>query len=567
MGIQIQLLGKPAIIDSEGEAQPVRGHQSWALLARVLLSDRPLGRREVAAELFPDTDDPLGSLRWCLAAIRRALGSTESLTGDPIKDNLPEETRVDVWELETGDIDIEALNGLLDGIEPRCSTEFSTWLLVERERLASLIDERIRQETLQAISVSDYDKAIRIAERGVRRRPLDEGAQILLIKSLALSGRQTAAMDQVLSAEREFLAELGEGPTQALRAAASQSRTSPPSGISPQAVAKSLIESGLGALSGGAPDVGIERLRQAAEEAEKCQDRPLQAKALLELGTALVHAVRGYDDEGAVFLHRSVELAKQCGAEELATGGLREMGYVEAYAGRRPVALAYLEEALTSTEDSASLSGIHGVLGFNLVDWGRYDAGNEHFEKALDLGRRSNNLRRQVWALGIGALGQIAVGAYETAEDWLVEGLAMVDELRWVSFRPWPMALLAETRLRSGQDPLSLQSDLEEAFALACELRDPCWESQAARTLALTFAAREDFNKATDWFAEARHRCIRETDVYAALHVRILGDQAETLAASGQSKQANMVARELLSVAARAHMDHYVEKALSLLQD
>ena len=166
MGIEIRLLGKPAVIDAGGKTRPVRGHQSWALLAKILLTRRPLGRRELAAELFPNADDPLGSLRWCLAAMRRAIGSAECLTGDPIEANLPNETRVDVWELEGGDFDIEAANGLLEDIEPRCSTEFSTWLLVERERLASLIDERIRQEILQAISVSDYDRAIGIAERG-----------------------------------------------------------------------------------------------------------------------------------------------------------------------------------------------------------------------------------------------------------------------------------------------------------------------------------------------------------------------------------------------------------------
>ena len=73
MGVKIRLLGVPAIVGADGQPQLVRGHQAWALLARVLMSARPLGRRELAEALFPETVDPLGSLRWCLASLRKAL--------------------------------------------------------------------------------------------------------------------------------------------------------------------------------------------------------------------------------------------------------------------------------------------------------------------------------------------------------------------------------------------------------------------------------------------------------------------------------------------------------------
>ena len=82
--MKIKLLGVPAIVDGSGQEQTVRGHQAWALLARLLMSKSPLSRRTLAAELFPGTVDPLGSLRWCLAALRKALGSAEFLRGDPI---------------------------------------------------------------------------------------------------------------------------------------------------------------------------------------------------------------------------------------------------------------------------------------------------------------------------------------------------------------------------------------------------------------------------------------------------------------------------------------------------
>ncbi|MBM3520276.1 MAG: SARP family transcriptional regulator, partial [Alphaproteobacteria bacterium] len=92
--MRIRLLRKPAILNEAGESQNVRGHQAWALLARVVLARRPLERRMLAAELFADSVDPLGSLRWCLAALRKALNASDCLVGDPIELKLPPGTSV-----------------------------------------------------------------------------------------------------------------------------------------------------------------------------------------------------------------------------------------------------------------------------------------------------------------------------------------------------------------------------------------------------------------------------------------------------------------------------------------
>ena len=54
-----------------------------------------------------------------------------------------------------------------------------------------------------------------------------------------------------------------------------------------------------------AADAGIETLRRAAEEAERAGDPLVLADVLGTLGSALVHAVRGFDGEGAVVLHRA----------------------------------------------------------------------------------------------------------------------------------------------------------------------------------------------------------------------------------------------------------------------
>lgn len=154
----------------------VRGHQSWAVLARVLLSERPLHRRQLAHELFPDTVDPLGALRWCLAALRRALGR-ETLLGDPIEAHLPPGTDVDVWSLVRPDFTPEHAGELLEGADPEVAgPDFATWLLIERAHFGSRIDARLRRDTLEAISRSDWSRALLLARQATKRNPYDEGA-------------------------------------------------------------------------------------------------------------------------------------------------------------------------------------------------------------------------------------------------------------------------------------------------------------------------------------------------------------------------------------------------------
>ncbi len=565
MAPYIQLLGKPKICDAEGREQTVRGHQAWAALARILLSKVPLDRRALALDLFPETVDPLGSLRWCLASLRRALNSAESLRGNPIRSDLPSGTDVDVWRMEGTGFECEEAGNLLEGIEPRCSAEFSTWLLIERERVAGQIGERIRQETLHALSAGNHDRAIRLAELGVRRGSLDESAHILLVKSLASAGRYEAALEHVEATEKSFLAELGEKPSGALRSAARRTISSPPGGVSPEAVVNSLLESGLAALAAGAADAGIDCLRRAVSDAETFDDNHLVARSLLELGTALVHSVKGYDDEAAILLRRSTEIARQRGYADIASTGLRELGYVEALAGRRPAAAAYLTEGLALSTGNDSLAGIHAVIGFNLVDWGRIEEGLENYDISLEYARSARNRRREIWCLGLGGWGLLAAARFSDADRWLVDCLALVEEQRWIAFRPWPVSVLCESKLRQRRNPSELRPSLESAFALSCQLSDPCWEAASARALALLHEADNQLPAAADWLNEARRRCIRETDKYMGLLVMILTDQMELAFRQGHAGQAQVIAREIVSLAARAHMDAYVNRAVEFL--
>lgn len=565
MGLRIKLLGDPLIIGEDGRPRVVRGNQCWALLARVIMAPKPLERGSLANELFPETVDPLGSLRWCLAALRKALGDSNCLVGDPIEANFPAGIEIDVLQLERQELCVDEAGPLLGTIEPRCSPEFSTWLLVERQRIAGLVEAKLRQRTMRAISIEDFDCAIRLARLSVRSDPFGENAHILLVKSLALAGRYEAAVAHVDETESFFLKELGEKPSPALRSAARRPISSAPGGISIEAFVNSLIQSGLAALSAGAAEVGIDCLRRAVIEAEKISSRHLQAKATLELGTALVHAVRGYDDEGAILLRQSTELAHQSGSAHIAAAGFRELGYVEALAGRRPAAAAYLANAIDLVTDAESLAGIHGVMGFNLVDWGKVGEGLDHFGMSLDYARTAGSRRREIWSLGLGARGLLVADRLDEADDWLESCLKQCEDQRWMAFRPWPVALLSESRLRQQDDPTYLRNGLEEAFAVSCQLGDPCWEGAVARAMALTYAATDELSTAMDWLAEARRRCGRESDPYMALHVEILASQADITARRGEQDLSDAFAREWVSLAARTHMNAHVARAAAFI--
>ncbi len=564
--MEIRLIGRPVILDDAGSARPVRGHQSWALLARILLADRPLDRRALSTELFPAAADPLGALRWCLAGLRRAIGSSDSFTGDPVEAALPAGIVVDVEELESGRFDIERSGDFLDRITPRSSFELDMWLMVQRQRIAGLIDAQTRAEALRCLSEGDTQCAVDLATIGVQRAALDERAHVVLVKSLVAAGSHAAASRHVEETIALFATELGTEPTSALRDAARPRFAGAPPGVSRRAVAASLLESGRAALDAGATDAGMECLRRAADEADHAGDEHLAATCLLELGTALVRSVRSYDDEGALLLQQSAKIAERLGAGEIGATAVRELGYIDALAGRRPAAQAHVDRARRLADgDKHLLDGVLAVEAFNLTDWGRHEQGLTTYANAVELSRETGNTRREAWALGLGGWAHLVAGETESARSWIDQSLRITSDMRWVAFRPFPLAVSAELELLAGTPPASLYSGLEESYVLSCSLEDPCWEGATARVIALAHAADGDHRCALEWSERSLRHCLRETDVYVGMHAAILATQADLALASGDDSGSQASARSLISLAARTHMDGYLARGLALL--
>jgi DNA-binding SARP family transcriptional activator len=312
--LTIRLLGR-AWIEGDGRRLPSpRGRKAWALLAYLLLTDRPLSRRHLAELLFSEADDPLGALRWTLAELRRALVAPELLRGDPVAPTLREGVEVDV-HLLTGELaDPSGLLGLggelLEGLSVAASPAFESWLVVERHRLAAAAEARLRQAALALLAAGRADTALAYASGAVARNPLEEGNHELLVRSLAAAGDRAAALRQVLVGEDVLRRELGIKASPALREAADAAVGSPvgpllqwarrggqPARRGPGGD-RSRRRPGWGGLSAPGPR-GRGQLRCPA----------LQARALVALGGALVHAVRGRDEEGAAVLHEAIRLA------------------------------------------------------------------------------------------------------------------------------------------------------------------------------------------------------------------------------------------------------------------
>jgi len=562
--VHVRLLGAPSIEGDDGTPISLRGQKAWAVLARLVLAERPVPRRELAAELFPDTIDPLGSLRWCLAAIRKALGSSEAFVGDPVDHRLPAGTTVDVVEVLAGRLPDGPLGDLLEGVDPQAGPELATWLLVARQQVASRVDALLREQAIAALSRREHDRAIAVAERLVRRDPYDEGAHVLLVRGLAAAGREDAALAHVEALDATFRRELGVPPSDAVRSAARARPADAPLGVSAGAQAGTLVEAGRAALAAGAIDAGLDCLRQATACAERAGDRSLQAEALLALGTALVRSARGYDDEGSILLDQAATIAAEAGAPGTASLALAERGYADALAGRRPSAAQHLLAAAELAEgDPALLAAVEAADGFNLADWGRGDEALARYEASAEHAARAGDDRRRGWVLGLGAWALVQDGRTDEARRWSDDCTAVLETLQWTSFAPLVTAIAAEVALREGR--AGSVDDLERSFAMSCQLGDPCWEGATARALALQAAAAGADDDAIRWIGAARTRSVRTTDTWAGLVGTILVTEAELHARVGEPAAAGAAARDALAVAARAHLDGLLPRAMALV--
>ncbi|HUH16675.1 MAG TPA: BTAD domain-containing putative transcriptional regulator, partial [Methylomirabilota bacterium] len=524
MGLTIHLLGTPTIEQDGVRRPPPRGHKPWALLALVLLSNTPLSRERLAGLLFADADDPLGSLRWNLAELRRLLGPEATLGGDPVRLELPADAHVDVRTLVSGTW-VEALHlpglgrELLEGVQPAADAAFEAWLLAERRHFAGVASAMLREAAVARLAGGDARSAVELATRLVVLDEYDEEAHALLIRAHVAAGNVADARRYLTAILDRFRRELGVEPSATLVRAAEPmtGMLSAGPGAGSRATADSLIAAGEAAIAAGAIEAGLDTLRRAVADAQDSGDRGLAARALVALGEAYIHGGRGRDGEGATALHAALAVAEEIGADDLASEAWRELGYVEMLRARYDRADAWLTRALDAAPDAGLRAAALGVSGSVANDRGRTGEAIELLTRSVAEAANLEKPRLTGWAYTF--LGRTHLLREELTEARAALDLAMeaARAAGWMTFIAFPQSLLGTVELAEGR--IAEASDaFEAAFALGCQIGDPCWEGLGARGIGLVKIANGDVAEGIRWLDDARTRCVRIPDAYLWIH-------------------------------------------------
>ena len=556
----IRLLGRPEIERDGAAVAPPRGHKSWAVLAYLLLAERRVPRAQLAELIFADADDPLGALRWTLAQLRRALGGTDVLSGDPLALGLPAGTAVDVLALVAGEADPELARGeLLEGVVPGAGPVFESWLLVERRRVAGMCESVLRDAALGRLAAGAPLEAAALASRALALDAFDESAHELLVRCLSRAGEVAAARDHADACEVLFRRELGRAPDPRVRRAAGEEDPAAAPGGGDRAAAVGQLEAGRAALDAGAPEPGVACLRQACAEARGVGDPALLAQALATLGTALVHAVRGRDEEGAAMLHEALALAEGCGDDGVAGMVSLELGFVEIQAGRATSAGRWLQRAGELAGDEAERAAVLAYRGMALSDRAHYEAAIALLGRSVAAAQNAGDARRETFARSVLGRAHLLRGDVAEAVEMLDASLALVESSGWVAFQPWPEALRAEAALRQ-DEPERAAALVDHAFALGCRLGDPCWEAMSARVMGLVHEAAGERGAALARLRDAAERAVRVADPYAWIHAYCLDALAGVAIADG-APDARACVAQLERVAAHGDMRELVVRA------
>jgi DNA-binding SARP family transcriptional activator len=557
------LLGPPTVARDGTPCPAPRGRKVWALFAYLALSTRPPTRQLLADLLFPDADDPASALRWNLSELRRLLGGPETVgSGASVGLRLPSDSVVDVQVLIEGTsgeaVDLPGLGReLLEGVDVEASPGFTAWLLGERRRLQALGGSVLRESSLRALAAGNPRRAVELATRLLGVDPLDEDAHVLLVRAFAATGDEVAVERQLNASLELFRHELGTAPGPELYEAARIEPTPRPmEGGSGRTAVLALLETGEAALGAGAIDVGIDQFRRAVAEAVGIRDPSLEARTLLALGAALVHAAKGRDEEGSAALHRAIASAEASGDHRTAAAAHRELGYTELLRGEYARSAVWLRSAAELADgDPLELSRIRSVEGAGASDVGRHELGAELLGEAIDLARSVGHRRQVAWAMTCLGRARLMCDELDAAESTLREARDLTVAERWTAFVPYPESLLAEVWIRRG-DTTRATDALQHSFAVACSVDDACWEAYSVRGLGLLRAADGDLLGSVELMEDALTRCLRQQDTHRWIRAYVMDALCAVSTAAGHPRAAAWVT-DLGSIAARCTMREF----------
>lgn len=503
MAASVRILGSRLIEVDGTVAAPLRGHKAWALLAYLLLSDRPPTRQHLAVLLFADALDPLRALRWNLSELRRALRGVATLDGDPVVLDPVPGCDIDVRRLTGGEagraLDLAGFgHELLEGVSLPNAPAFEAWLAAERCRIAVCAETVVIEGALDLLAAGNAGAAARLAARAVGMNPLNADHHAVLVRSLTAAGDRRGARRQAIRCTDLFRRELGCAPPVEVLAATTDPITQRRHAGASPAAAQSYLDAGRASLMAGAVDRALDQLRRAAVAATEVGDPALLATAYVALAGARVHgsgergtAVRG-------LLHEAATLARRAEAADVAAAACRELAFLALQRGHRDRALVWLDEGQRLATDDAERARLFGLRGMCLSDGADYTAALTALDASVALARRVGDARQEAWSLSM--VGRILVvrGEHVPGAAVLDRALQQITRQGWTAFQAWPEAFRAEAAIAMG-DLGTGRELLDHAWVLATESDDHCWMAVVAHGQALLASVEGEWLRAQHW--------------------------------------------------------------------
>ncbi len=432
------------------EVPPPKGAKVWALLAYLAVSPRPRQRAELAELLFADAADPLGALRWNLAAMRRLLDRPDAFKGDVLCFDA-NAVKVDAIELDRATTlpprGEAGRQQLLAGLSFPDSPLFELWLTTERHRLRRRCCSLLREAALDAFARGDLTVFIELATDLVATEPHDEGHHALLIRALALDGRTTAAREQFDRSRAFIRSELGCEPGAAVLAAAH---------LPSQRIATARPDEGeiWGHLNvawqsflAGSIDHALDLGRNSVLLADQSSEVVLRITSRLYVAAMLNMSVRGWD-EAVITTAAATHLASDAGLASFEAIARGVVAGSELMRGDYRIAVDQATTGIELADDPDSRALNFAFLAAAESDTGQHEAARRHAAQAVECAELSTDPIRHAYAYAYAAYADLA-----THNDTSARGFARraIDACASILvLKPWPMALLAELELRNG---------------------------------------------------------------------------------------------------------------------
>ena len=167
-----------------------------------------------------------------------------------------------------------------------------------------------------------------------------------------------------------------------------------------------------------------------------------------------------------------------------------------------------------NTAERARVATLHGSV---LSDMAHYDAALLQLRQAQAWADDdAAEAKQRIYAESMTGRVLVLTGKLDEAAVVLERCIGQARRM-WTAFLPWPQSFCAEVDLLHGRIDQAADR-FEHAFALGCQLADPCWEGIAGRGLGLVAAARGDGQGASAILVDTLKRCGRLPDAYDSNH-------------------------------------------------